>query len=334
MERRFRRHDEREPRRRLPDAVPTRFSQAPVGTASPKLDLLRLQRETGNRAVQRMLASGAYAATAVQRAPKKNKQPVTKVVYVTPNGFISTTPAGTDAIGYVRGDGPFVTPGGVDARRAVLGKLVFADGNEVLLLKVERVEVSAAPDGTPQADPSNGVVPQKVTFSGKQFGIPFSGGWIPTKVIDLAGEGIPVAPKDLPANFQNKLGAGSRFELDDGRVWVLMTFPTGGAPLDALTWARARDSRKDYKKREAAIEAEAANLPADLKSEVDKHLKAISLVSLIEGTWGRPAPAPIRWPVSVFSNGGCRRREPASAPSANSSRRSSRERPWRKRNPR
>jgi hypothetical protein len=231
-----------------------------------------------------------FGMPVVQRSPKKKKKPVTKVVYVTPSGFVSTTPAGTDAIGYIHGDGPFVTPGGVEATQAVLGKLVFADGNEVLLLKVERVEVGAAPDAAPEADPASGVVPQTVTFSGKQFGIPFSGGWIPTRVIDLAGEGQPVAPKDLPANFQTKLGAGSRLEVDDGRVWVLMTFPTGGAPLDALTWAPSRDSRKDYETREAIIAAEAAKLPADLKTQVDKNLKAISLVSLVEGSWDSTSP--------------------------------------------
>ncbi|HKG24408.1 MAG TPA: hypothetical protein VKB09_02120, partial [Thermomicrobiales bacterium] len=252
-----------------------------------EFDLLRLQRAAGNQAVQRLIVAhgGGVAAPGIQRSPKK-KKPVTKVVYVAPSGFISATPAADQAIGYLRGDGPFVTPGAVEATQAVLGKMVFADGNEVLLLKVERVDVGAAPDGAPAGDPAKGTTPQTVTFSGKQFGIPFSGGWIPTKVIDLAGKGQPVAPKDLPANFQAKLGAGSRVELDDGRVWVLMTFPTGGAPLDALTWAPSRDSRKDYKSREATIAAEAAKLPADLKTEVDKHLKIISLVGLVEGEWG------------------------------------------------
>jgi hypothetical protein len=300
MERALGRRNDRDTPRRSQGVAPTRDAQASEHASSAEHDLLRLQHATGNRIVQRLVASRVIATTGaqtagvglpfIQRSPKKKKKPVTKVVYVTPNGFVSTTPAGTDAIGYVHGDGPFVTPGGVEATQAVLGKMVFAGGNEVLLLKVERVEVSAAPGDAPLADPASGIVPQTVTFSGKQFGIPFSGGWIPTKVIDLAGEGQPVAPKDLPTNFQTKLGAGSRVELDDGRVWVLMTFPTGGTPLDALTWAPSRDSRKDYKTREAVIAAEATKLPADLKTQVDKQLKAISLVSLVEGSWGSVSP--------------------------------------------
>jgi hypothetical protein len=243
--------------------------------------------------VQRLLIAdaGSVAGPAVvQRAPKK-KQPVTKLAYATPNGFLSTTPAGDAPIGYLRGEGPFATPGAIEATQAVLGKMVFADGTEILLLKVEKVYVSAAPADAPAGDPVKGTTPQTLTFTGKKFSVGFSAGWFPTNLIDLAGAGTPVAPKVLPSNFQAKLQAGSRIELDDGKVWVLMTYPTGGAPLDALTWAPARESRKDYKAREAKIAAESAKLPADLKTEVDKHLKIISLVSLIEGEWGSVSPA-------------------------------------------
>src|SRR5262249_40976036 len=96
MERAHRRRNDRDPPRQSSDGAPPRVPQTSDHASSTEHDLLRLQRATGNQVVQRLVTSraippsGPHAAPVdlpvIRRSPKKKKKPVTKVVYVTPNG--------------------------------------------------------------------------------------------------------------------------------------------------------------------------------------------------------------------------------------------------------
>ena len=302
-------------RRRLPDVPSPRAFRAAEDLSAPEFDVLRLQRAAGNQAVQRLLGADSPA---IQRSPKKEKEKTDHEGRLRNAGWRHLLDPGRGRPDRpLTCDGPFVIPGAVDVAKAALGKMIAADGTETPPQsragdRRRRTRQRAGRRSRQRDDP------QAVTFTGKQFGVPVSGGLDPTKVIDLGKDGQPVAPKDLPAALQPI--AGSRVELEDGHVWVLMTYPTGGTPLDALTWAASRDSRKDYKAREAVISAEAAKLPADLKTAVDKHLKIISLVSLVEGNWGSVSPGTDPMASLGIFQWGMSKRAPVSARSATSSR--------------
>ena len=91
----------------------------------------------------------------------------------------------------------------------------------------------------------------------------------------------PMALAAMPASLSTKMLADVRLELADGSVWVLMTFPGG-----TLEWVAPNHPKSEYAKSEQDITAEAGNLPDTKQSDFADVLKMVSMVSVIEGSFG------------------------------------------------
>src|SRR5256886_3843553 len=85
----------------------------------------------------------------------------------------------------------------------------------------------------------------------------------------------------MPASLSKRMLPDARLERAAGGVWFLMTFP--GATLG---WVAPNHPKSEYAKSEQDITAEAGNLPDTKQSDFADVLKMVSMVSVIEGSFG------------------------------------------------
>jgi hypothetical protein len=238
--------------------------------------LLGLQRTAGNAAVASWIAGlqpTVQAKTGVKTAAKpkakaKSKpkpKPPTLQVTVDEKGMVHTNDAAATLIGFTDSAGTLYVEKKTDKAS---GTFYQTDDTQVALTKLHKVAVIlTGADGTAVVSFTANTVYALLTDA--EAGL----------IVDTNGR--PMALTAMPASLAKKMLSDVRLELADGSVWVLMTFPGG-----TLEWVAPNHSKSEYAKSEAAITAESANLPDTKDTDFANVLKMVSVVSVIEGSFG------------------------------------------------
>ena len=101
----------------------------------------------------------------------------------------------------------------------------------------------------------------------------------PSDKLVLAGKS-PVELAKLPAALKSTIPANARITLDDGKVWLAVTFPDG----TGLNWVYSKHSKKEFAGRKKLMEDAIATLPEGLKSKITPELDFMAMISTLEGS--------------------------------------------------
>ena len=217
--------------------------------------MLHLQRSLGNQGVVSMLA----------RNGKKNKKPPPKPIDIDVDdtaGTIKTT-AG-ELIGFKTGSDWWATPGAAAPSAATRGELETSAG-KLDILKVRKSTVTVGADGS-----------ETMTQDGAESGAVLG----TTPALVMAGKS-PVEISKLPAALKKAVPANARIILDDGKVWLAVTFPDG----TGLNWVYSKHSKKEFAGRKKLMEDAIATLPAGLKTKISPELDFMAMISTLEGVF-------------------------------------------------
>ena len=233
--------------------------------------LVELQRTAGNAAVSRWIAS---LSVPVQRDHKKKakakpkpkpKPKPTLQVTIDDKGKVHTDDAAATLIGFTDASGKVFVEKPKDNATATFYK---ADDSPITLTRLHQVDLAlTGADGVAVVtfEPATTVALLTDAEAGP--------------VVDAGGK--PLEAAAMPASIAAKMKAEVRLELSNGSVWVLMTFPDG-----SLQWVAPNHSKAEYAKAEQEITDEAANLPDTMKDDFADVLRMVSVVRVIEGSFG------------------------------------------------
>ncbi len=243
----------RNPRRR-PDVDDTNSAEA-VRAAPPPHALLQLQRTLGNHGVVSILA----------RNKGKKKPPPKPIDIDVDDGAGTIKSAAGDLVGFKTADGAwYATPGAAAPSAAKLGELETSSG-KLEILKVRKSKVTVGADGSE-------TMTQEGSDSGAVLGA--------TPALVMAGKS-PVEIAKLPDALKKAVPANARIMLDDGKVWLAVTFPDG----TGLHWVYSKHSKKEYAGRKKLMEDAIATLPEGLKTKITPELDFMAMISTLEGTF-------------------------------------------------
>jgi hypothetical protein len=220
----------------------------------PPHAVLQLQQALGNQGVVSILARN-----------KGSKKPPPKPIDIDVDdtaGTIKST-AG-DQIGFKTGDTWYATPGAAAPSAARLGELETSSG-KLEILKVRKSKVTVGADGS-----------ETMTQEGGDSGAVLGA----TPALVMAGKS-PVAISKLPDALKTAVPANARITLDDGKVWLAVTFPDG----TGLNWVYSKHSKKEFAGRKKLMEDAIATLPEGLKTKITPELDFMAMISTLEGTF-------------------------------------------------
>src|SRR6266446_423549 len=222
-----------------------------------------------------------YVSTA-SSAVGQNEQFITVGYQETGGSYVTVDKAGTQSVSFTE---------------AKLGTLTLPTFTRSILRvnKVMTQKVQASSSQAPSADvEGDQLTPLKVTCSGSQLGILFDEETetFGDEILKKGAKWEPIQFEQLSSGLQKKLKETSepRINLDDGSLWVLMTFRLRNESQETARWVPPGHSKREYQKKEQRITEVAEKLPAELKEQLDEYIKAISLVSTVEGSFGATSP--------------------------------------------
>ncbi|HEX6026686.1 MAG TPA: hypothetical protein VFZ00_32105 [Solirubrobacter sp.] len=237
---------------RRPDAGEQREDLAPAPAPHA---LLQLQRTLGNQGVVSVLARN--------KGKKKPTPPKPIDIDVDDTAGTIKSTAG-ELIGFKAGDSWYATPGAAAPSAAKLGELETSAG-KLGILKVRKSKVTVGADGS-----------ETMTQEGGDLGAVLG----TTPALVMAGKN-PVELAKLPAGLKSTIPANARIILDDGKVWLAVTFPDGSG----LNWVYSKHSKREFAGRKKLMEDAIATLPEGLKTKITPELDFMAMISTLEGTF-------------------------------------------------